>query len=572
MLAYREEATRRGIAKANIVKPETGHPAFDKACHLLGLEMRHAPIVAETAQVDVDAMASMIDENTAAIVGSACNYGYGTIDPIDKLSALALDRGVGLHVDGCLGGFLLPFGEMLGLDIPVFDFRHPGVTTISADTHKYGYSVKGTSILMFRDKQLRNGQYFFLTDWSGGAYASPGIDGSRSSGLLAATWASLVSLGREGYLKYAKKIFDTAYAMQDVVRAQPELRIIGNPSFCFSFTSDEFDIYHVNDALRSRGWRLNGQQYPGALHMKVPFNVIDFLDRAELVYGDRIGVIDEPNQPAGSLGHLTWRQVAERARALAAGLDALGVRQGERVAIVSQNSARLFATLFGVSGYGRVVVPINFRLNAEEVRYIVEHSKATVLLVDPELDVALRDVTAKHRFVLGPESDDILFRFDRQPNPWIAPSEDAVASINYTSGTTARPKGVELTHRNLYVNALTLGWHTGVNDRDTYLWVVPMFHCNGWGMVYAITGMGGCHVILRRVDGAEVLSSIADHGVTFMPSTRMNIRGNNIARSAASSRVHVVVKATSTTNEIDVATRRMMSPADRRPWLVTPTG
>jgi len=193
MLAYREQATRRGIARANIVKPETGHPAFDKACHLLGLEMRHAPIVPETAQVDVDAMASMIDGNTAAIVGSACNYGYGTIDPIDQLSALALDRGVGLHVDGCLGGFLLPFGEMLGLDIPVFDFRHPGVTTISADTHKYGYSVKGTSILMFRDKELRNGQYFFLTDWSGGTYASPGIDGSRSSGLLAATWASMLS-------------------------------------------------------------------------------------------------------------------------------------------------------------------------------------------------------------------------------------------------------------------------------------------------------------------------------------------------------------------------------------------
>jgi sphinganine-1-phosphate aldolase len=269
MLAYREQATGRGIGKANIVKPETGHPAFDKACHLLGLEMRHAPIVPETAQVDVDAMAAMIDSNTAAIVGSACNYGYGTIDPIAELSALALDRGVGLHVDGCLGGFLLPFGEMLGFDIPVFDFRHPGVTTISADTHKYGYSVKGTSILMFRDKELRNGQYFFMTDWSGGKYASPGIDGSRSSGLLAATWASLVSLGREGYLKYAKKIFDTAYAMQEVVRAQPELRIIGNPSFCFSFTSDEFDIYHVNDAMRARGWRLNGQQYPSALHMAV---------------------------------------------------------------------------------------------------------------------------------------------------------------------------------------------------------------------------------------------------------------------------------------------------------------
>jgi sphinganine-1-phosphate aldolase len=188
---------------------------------------------------------------------------------IAELSELALDHGVGLHVDGCLGGFILPFGEQLGYDIPPFDFRHPGVTTISADTHKYGYSVKGTSILMFRDKALRNGQYFFMTDWSGGKYASPGIDGSRSSGLLAATWASLVSLGRDGYLQYAKRIFETAYAMQDAVRAHSELRIIGKPSFCFSFTSDVFDIYHVNDAMKARGWRLNGQQYPNAIHMAV---------------------------------------------------------------------------------------------------------------------------------------------------------------------------------------------------------------------------------------------------------------------------------------------------------------
>jgi sphinganine-1-phosphate aldolase len=269
MLAYREQATANGITKANVVKPETAHPAFDKACHLLGMEMRRAPIDPATAQVDVKAMAAMIDADTAAIVGSACNYGYGTIDPIAELSELALDRGVGLHVDGCLGGFILPFGEQLGYDIPSFDFRHPGVTTISADTHKYGYSVKGTSILMFRDKALRNGQYFFMTDWSGGKYASPGIDGSRSSGLLAATWASLVSLGRDGYLQYAKRIFETAYAMQDAVRAHSELRIIGKPSFCFSFTSDVFDIYHVNDAMKARGWRLNGQQYPNAIHMAV---------------------------------------------------------------------------------------------------------------------------------------------------------------------------------------------------------------------------------------------------------------------------------------------------------------
>jgi glutamate/tyrosine decarboxylase-like PLP-dependent enzyme len=151
----------------------------------------------------------------------------------------------------------------------VFDFRIPGVTSISADTHKYGYGLKGASVLAFRDKPLRNSQYFFMTDWTGGKYASPGIEGSRSGGLLAATWAAMVSIGRTGYLEYARRIFETAFAMQDIVRSHPELRIMGKPTFCFSFTSDEFDIYHVNDFMRGRGWRFNGQQYPNAIHMAV---------------------------------------------------------------------------------------------------------------------------------------------------------------------------------------------------------------------------------------------------------------------------------------------------------------
>ncbi len=140
---------------------------------------------------------------------------------------------------------------------------------MSADTHKYGYALKGTSVLTFRDKALRNAQYFFNTDWSGGKYCSPGMEGSRSGGLLAATWASMVQLGREGYRSYAKEIFETSATMQEAVRSHPELRIMGNPTFLFSFTSDEFDIYHVNDCMRDRGWRFNGQQYPNALHMAV---------------------------------------------------------------------------------------------------------------------------------------------------------------------------------------------------------------------------------------------------------------------------------------------------------------
>jgi sphinganine-1-phosphate aldolase len=270
MLAYREQArAERGVTRPNVVKPETAHPAFDKACHLFGIELRRAPVDPVTTRVDVESVARLVDDDTIVLVGSACNYGYGTVDPIDGLSLLALERGVGLHVDACLGGFILPFGQELGYDIPVFDYRLPGVTSISADTHKYGYAFKGTSVLTVRDKALRNSQYFLLTDWSGGKYCSPGMEGSRSGGLLAATWASMVQLGRAGYLRYASEIFATAERMQESVRCHPELRILGNPTFLFSFTSDAFDVYHVNDFMRRKGWRLNGQQYPNALHMAV---------------------------------------------------------------------------------------------------------------------------------------------------------------------------------------------------------------------------------------------------------------------------------------------------------------
>jgi glutamate/tyrosine decarboxylase-like PLP-dependent enzyme len=270
ILAYREHAAQtRGVARPNVIKPETAHPAFDKACHLFGVELRRAPVDPVTTQVDVDWVRDHIDEGTVAMIGSACNYGYGTVDPIAELSELALEKGVGLHVDACLGGFILPFGRALGYDIPAFDYSLPGVTSMSADTHKYGYAFKGSSVCSFRSKALRNAQYFYLTDWSGGKYTSPGMEGSRSGGLIAATWASMVQLGHEGYLGYARRIFETAFAMQDAVRSHPELRLVGRPTFLFSFTSDDFDIYHVNDFMRLRGWRFNGQQYPNALHMAV---------------------------------------------------------------------------------------------------------------------------------------------------------------------------------------------------------------------------------------------------------------------------------------------------------------
>ncbi|MEI6360845.1 MAG: aspartate aminotransferase family protein [Actinomycetes bacterium] len=270
LYTYREQGrAERGITKPNIVIPTTAHVALDKGAHWLGIEVRHAPLTDEFV-VDVDAMAALIDENTIAIVGSAGNYAHGLIDPIEELSELALSRGVGFHVDGCLGGFLLPWIEANGVDVPLWDFRVPGVTSISCDTHKYGYALKGTSSLIYRSKALRAHQWFTYPDWPGGLYLSPGLAGSRSGGLIASTWASLVITGREGYLQKAQEIYDTAQAMVAGIRADiPELTIIGEPTFLFAFVSDEVDVYLVNDDLKRRGWRMNALQLPPALHFCV---------------------------------------------------------------------------------------------------------------------------------------------------------------------------------------------------------------------------------------------------------------------------------------------------------------
>ncbi len=249
--------------------------------------------------------------------------------------------------------------------------------------------------------------------------------------------------------------------------------------------------------------------------MRVALTVGDFLERAELVYGEREAVVDEPGA-VGGLGRLSWSEVGRRAEGMAAALDAMGVGRGERVAIVSPNSAKFFISYFGVSAWGRALVPVNFRLTADEITYIVEHSGATVLLVDPELDEGLAGVKAAERIVLDGTADAELFA----PAPpgsaasWEA-DEDAVCSVNYTSGTTSRPKGVRLTHRNCWTNAVTFGWHTTVTDRDVLVHTLPMFHCNGWGMPYAVTGMGGRHVVLRKVDGEEILARIEREGITL---------------------------------------------------------
>ncbi len=255
------------MTKPNVVKPVTAHVALDKGAHWLGIEMRRSPLDADYL-ADVDAMADMVDDQTIAVIGSAANYAHGLIDPIEEIAELARSRDIGMHVDGCLGGWLLPWIERLGYELPLWDFRVPGVTSISADTHKYGYALKGSSVLLYRDNALRERQYFAFPDWPGGLYLSPGFAGSRSGGIIASTWAALLATGESGFLAAADGIVRTAVAIRDGIRdGIPELEVIGDPVFLIAFkAADDLDIYLVNDALIAQGWRMNPLQLPAALH------------------------------------------------------------------------------------------------------------------------------------------------------------------------------------------------------------------------------------------------------------------------------------------------------------------
>jgi glutamate/tyrosine decarboxylase-like PLP-dependent enzyme len=249
-----------------MVVPETAHAAFDKAAQYFGIEMVHVPVAADF-RADVAATEKAITESTIVLVGSAPPFPHGLIDPIDQLSELARSRSIGFHTDGCLGGFVLPWAEKLGYPVPPFDFRVPGVTSMSADTHKYGYAAKGTSVVLYRGQELRHYQYFTATDWPGGLYCSPSFAGSRPGALSAACWATLISIGEAGYLDATKRILQTADRIKSGIKEIPGITLIGDPLFVIAFQSQEMDVYRIMDAMTERGWNLNGLHKPAAVHL-----------------------------------------------------------------------------------------------------------------------------------------------------------------------------------------------------------------------------------------------------------------------------------------------------------------
>lgn len=271
--AHREWGLReKGITEPELIIPATAHAAFDKACEALRIKLVKLPVDQKTFLVDPRLVESRINGNTVLIVGSAPNYPQGTIDPIAELSKVARRNGVGLHVDCCLGGFVLPFAKELGYDIPTFDFSLPGVTSMSCDTHKYGFATKGTSVVLFRDKALREHMYWCYADWTGGLYCTPTMAGSRSGAVSAACWASMMRMGRNGYLEATRRIIETRKLIQQGIEAIPELRVQGSPqAMVVAWASDAVNVYELADLMSKKGWSINSLQKPAASHICVTY-------------------------------------------------------------------------------------------------------------------------------------------------------------------------------------------------------------------------------------------------------------------------------------------------------------
>ncbi len=259
----------RDVEHPNVVLAASAHAAFDKACGYFGLESRRVPVRSDW-RADIDAMAGAIDADTALIVGSAPQYPQGVIDPIPELAALAAERDINCHVDACMGGFVLPFLERLGRDIPPWNFAVPGVTSISADIHKYGYTPKGASVILHRSKELRRDQTFVFDGWLGGFYGSSGVLGTKPGGPIAAAWTAFQYLGIDGYCERVAKAVEARERLVAGVRGIAELAVVGEPEVTLAAITaadgSGFDVFALGTELFDRGWMLDRQGPPDSLH------------------------------------------------------------------------------------------------------------------------------------------------------------------------------------------------------------------------------------------------------------------------------------------------------------------
>uniref|UniRef100_A0A182T279 sphinganine-1-phosphate aldolase n=1 Tax=Anopheles maculatus TaxID=74869 RepID=A0A182T279_9DIPT len=271
--AYRDYANdQRGVTKPNMVLPVTAHTGFDKAAKYLGIYTKVVPVNADTTEVNIAAMERAINRNTVMLVGSAPNFPYGTMDDIEAIAALGRKYNIPVHVDACLGGFLIVFMKRAGYPVRPFDFSIPGVTSISADTHKYGFTPKGSSVVLYSEKVYRHYQYTVTTEWPGGVYGSPTVNGSRAGGIIAATWATMMNFGLDGYVEATKRIIDTTRHIEQQLRAIKNIFIFGTPATSvIGIGSRDFDIFLLGGELSNLGWNLNSLQFPSGIHICVTY-------------------------------------------------------------------------------------------------------------------------------------------------------------------------------------------------------------------------------------------------------------------------------------------------------------
>jgi sphinganine-1-phosphate aldolase len=280
---YRDIARKyRGVTEPELIISSTAHAAFDKACEFFNVKLIKVPADPVTFKADVRAMERAISSSTIALVGSAPSFPQGVLDPIEDLAAVARKFNLPLHVDACLGSFLIAFSEEAGFPLPRFDFRVPGVTSISADTHKYGYAPKGSSVLMYSSPFYRHEQYFVVSQWTGGIYASPTIAGSRPGALIASCWAVMMAIGKAGYKVAAKRILSVAQKVSNEVESIQEITLFGKPDLsiiCIGARStSSVNIYAVVDALKEKGWNLNSLQNPACFHLCITFANVDTVE------------------------------------------------------------------------------------------------------------------------------------------------------------------------------------------------------------------------------------------------------------------------------------------------------
>lgn len=286
---------RPQIKTPNIVLARSAHPALEKAAHYFDVDVIHVP-VREDLRADVSAMIRAVTPDTILMVGSAPAYPHGVIDPIKELAAAAQELGILFHVDACVGGFMLPFVRKLGYPVPDFDFSVPGVTSISADIHKYGYAAKGASVILYKNAELRRHQMFVSIDWSGGIYPSPTLAGTRPAGPIAAAWAVLNYLGEEGYLEITDAVMKTVIKMKAGANAIPGLKVLSDPEMSiFALASDEYDIYEVADELGERGWHLDRQHFPQCLHVTVNHAHVAVADDFLHDLADSVAAVRKPS-------------------------------------------------------------------------------------------------------------------------------------------------------------------------------------------------------------------------------------------------------------------------------------